>query len=152
MNFYDKRVLAIKEKLLKKGYTVIHEGSYNEKLLRNISLDIATHKYLELNEIFFEDSKDPTHATWFDIEGIDYGWIFLRVNSEQDYDVKKRLYKYTLNMFKKGYILNLNSLKYFILEKDSVKIYYIISNKKEYLKDFVIKISNKELESFDLIL
>lgn len=103
---------------------------------KRILKQIDKYPYIEFNYIWYDDDEYPDEYTWFDIEGMGYGWLFLHHKPKEYREViakhAKKLITRSKLYQKMGIIKDENNLIFSIPSKDMNRIYSIrLSNDKD---------------------
>lgn len=93
-------------------------------------------KYIEVQELWYDDFDHPHKNTWTDIEGIGYGWIWL------NYENSERLQRKAIIRFAMGSYKECKNEIYIRRARDTSEIILENKNGNSIIR---IRVSNKEL-------
>ena len=138
----------IKKDFIKSNWKIVESGTFENKEMLKLQLQMSLIDFSEHRAIFYEDIDNISLPTWVDIEGVGCGWLALDVDENKN---KKTIKKY-INMNLKNYV----GLNYIVFKNKNELIWYFFDNKKDILykhngikelniEDYLIRISNTEL-------
>lgn len=119
--FKENNHKGIRNSFLSDGFKEVYYGEFNQKSLLRLSMELSIN-YFEYVNTWYDDFKevdgvvmgDPLHETWYDIEGIDYGWLCCESG-----DSRKNLF----NLLTKDVLPFLVNEKVSIFKKGSTIVY-----------------------------
>lgn len=137
----------IKKYFIKSNWKIVESGTFENKEMLKLQLQLSLIDFSEHRAIFYEDIDNISLPTWVDIEGVGYGWLAL-----DDENKNKKTIKKYINMNLKNYV----GLNYIVFKNNNELIWYFFDNKKDILckhngikelniEDYLIRISNNEL-------
>lgn len=138
----------IKKYFIKSNWKIVESGTFENKEMLKLQLQLSLIDFSEHRAIFYEDIDNISLPTWVDIEGVGYGWLAL----DDDENKNKKTIKKYINMNLKNYV----GLNYIVFKNKNELIWYFFDNKKDILykhngikelniEDYLIRISNTEL-------
>jgi len=130
-------VLSPNDKLLK-------YGQLNEKLLLELKMTTSLYEYIEIVTNYYDDEDNPYVNNWTDIEGMGYGWVWLRHEEKDWHKMMARLVGEEAEYLMR----DMDDILYFVYENERAKVYHFVFVDGVYRKDIIISFSNKELDLY----
>lgn len=115
---------------------ILHKKTINHKSLNKY---IKQFKYIDVNELWFDDPNNPELNNWIDIEGIGYGWLWLRHKNSKKQQ-RKDIIRHAI-----GCTSCVRNEYYTDIDNDVVVLYMLC---KDLDCVIVVQLSNKDLETW----
>ena len=137
MHTYD----MLNEILSQKKHVIKH-GKLNENILLELKMTTSLYDYIRVVTNHYSDEERPDFINWTDVEGMGYGWRWLRYEEKEE-----RWHEMMAKMVREEaeYLSKNRKEQYFVVyDEEDTKTYHFITN--EYTRtDILISFSNKEL-------
>lgn len=130
----------ILEHILQPEDKIIKYGIVDEKILLELKMTTSLYDYIEIVTDYYDDDEMPYDNNWTDVEGMGYGWSWIRYEENDWYKMMCRL----VSMEAESLLLRMDNTLYFVYENDRVKTYHFVTM-DEYREDLLISFSNEEL-------
>ena len=112
-------------------------GTVKHKLSNKLMKKYLNHfKYIEANELWYDDPDNPNCNNWVDTEGIGYGWLWLEHKNSKKLQ-RKSVIKYAMELYR--YSKNEMCIRI----EDGITDIFLESKDSKCI--FQIRISNNEL-------
>ena len=93
-------------------------------------------KYIDTHEYWYDEPDDPDYNTWFDVEGIGYGWLWLH-NEDSEKLQRKSIINFAMGLYR-------NSKNEMCIRRSNEITDIFLENKKGNCI-IQVRVSNKEL-------
>ncbi|WP_025909284.1 hypothetical protein [Priestia flexa] len=119
---------------------IVKYGQMNEKLLLELKMTTSLYSDMQVVTNYYDNEDDPYFNNWTDIEGMGYGWVWMRYEEKDWHKMMSQMIgeevKYLLE--------NEDYTLYFVYENEKIKTYHFVELGL-YRKDVIISFSNEEL-------
>ena len=120
---------------------LIKHGCLNEKILLELKMNTSLYNYIEVLYNLYTDEDYPDFNNWTDVEGMGYGWKWLRYKESEWHKMMCKIVDEHCDRLLK----NINKVYYFVYKQDKCKVYHFVTL-DEYRKDTIISLSNEEID------
>ena len=93
-------------------------------------------KYIDTHEYWYDEPDNPDYNTWFDVEGIGYGWLWLH-NEDSEKLQRKSIINFAMGLYR-------NSKNEMCIRRGNEITDIFLENKKGNCI-IQVRVSNKEL-------
>ena len=119
---------------------IIKQGVISEKILLEMKMYTSMFESMEIVTNYYSDEEDPDCNNWTDVEGMGYGWAWLRYEEERWHEMMGKLIARECETLRH----HVNKGYYVVYEEGEVRTYHFITN-DWYRIDILIGFSNKEM-------
>lgn len=132
------------EHILSPDDRLIKYGQLNEKVAMELKMMTSLYEFMEIVTNYYDDEDRPFVNNWTDIEGMGYGWAWLRHEEKDWHKMMSRLVGDEADYLMR----NMEDILYFVYENKRANVYHFVCIDGLYRKDVIISFSNKELDPF----
>ena len=126
--------------ILRPGDKIIKYGQVDEKVLMELKMTTSLYDFIEIVTNYFDDDERPYFNTWTDVEGMGYGWAWLRYEEKDWHKMMGRLVSETADQLS----LAVDRTLYFVYENEKVKTFHFVSL-GDWREDVLIGFSKEEI-------
>lgn len=139
MKFNNKRSYLEK---LKETKDILSHGVLNEKILLELQMSTSLYNYIQVVDelIDFEDGEES--VVWYDIEGMGYGWRWMRYDKKDWHKMMGELVKLEVVLLKPV----IDKAYYIKHKEDNDTVTYRFINREYGNRDLLITLSSKEID------
>lgn len=119
---------------------IIKYGQLNEKILVELRMTTSLYEYIEIVTHYYDDERNPYFNNWTDVEGMGYGWRWLRYNEDRWHEMMGKLVSEEAESLLSVMVDTL----YFVYENEKVKTYHFVTL-GDWREDILITLSNDEI-------
>lgn len=127
--------------LQQEGRKILKHGQLDHNILLELKMMTSFYDYIEVNTTYHDDKNDDNLVTWVDIEGMGYGWIWVKYEEKDWYSMMLKLVidecKHLTKEMKHTY--------YFVYEYQNILFYRFVVKDECCRRDRIIQLSNEEL-------
>lgn len=127
--------------IVPKGDTIIKYGQLDDKLLLELRMTTSLYENIEVITNYYDDETYPYFNNWTDVEGMGYGWAWLRHEEKDWHKMMSNLVDREADSLTK----DMNNTLYFVYESDNTKTYHFVSIGTVSRTDTLITFSNEEM-------
>jgi hypothetical protein len=131
----------ILEHILMPNDKIIKYGQVDEKILLELKMTTSLYEHIEIVTNYYDDVEMPYINNWTDVEGMGYGWAWLRYKEKDWHKMMGRLVSDQANSL----LFNADNILYFVYENEKVKTYHFVQLNNYYREDVIISFSNEEM-------
>ena len=130
------------QNVLSSKTNIIKHGILNEKILLELKMNTSFYDYIEVVTNYYDDEERPDFNNWTDVEGMGYGWAWLKYENEEH-----KWYKMMCKMVASQceYLNKDINNTYYLVYEDEINKYYHFINFNGYREDTITTLSNKEI-------
>jgi hypothetical protein len=136
VNYLDK----ILKHILSPDDKIIKYGQVNENIIRELKMIASLYDYIEIVTNYYDWDEMPYVNNWTDVEGMGYGWAWMRYEEKDWHKMMFRLVSDKADSL----LRSMDDTLYFVYENEKVKTYHFITL-CEYREDVLISFSNEEI-------
>lgn len=130
----------ILDHILSPGDSIIKYGQVDEKILLELKMTTSLYEHIEIITNYYDDENEPYFNNWTDVEGMGYGWVWLRYDEKDWHKMMGML----VSREAESLLKEMDNTLYFVYENEKVKTYHFITLDK-YREDVLISFSNEEI-------
>lgn len=120
---------------------MIKHGCLTEKILLKLKMNTSLYDYIEVLYNLYTDEDYPDFNNWTDVEGMGYGWRWLRYEESEWHKMMCKI----VNEHCDRLLKNINKAYYFVYDQDKCNVYHFVTL-DEYRTDTIISLSNEEID------
>ena len=136
-----KNTKEIYTKVLSSIENVSIHGQLNEKVLLGLQMTTSLYKHIEVITNYYDDEDHPEFNNWTDVEGMGYGWAWLRYDESRWHEMMSKM----VAEESKGLLREVDDTYYVIYEIEGRKTFHFISSNDNGRRDSIITFSNDEI-------
>jgi len=126
--------------ILSKDEEIIKYGQVDEKIMRELKMTTSLYDYIQVITNYYDNDERPYSNNWTDVEGMGYGWRWMRFEEENWHKMMGRMVSEEAD-----YLLTVSEhTLYFVYESNTVKTYHFVSL-DGFRQDTIFSFSNEEL-------
>lgn len=129
----------IYDEVLSSTENVIKHSELNDKIIMEMKMMTSLYDYMDVFINYYDE--DPHFNNWTDIEGMGYGWRWMRYPEEKWHDMMSRMVFEESN----DLLRDVKDTYYLVYELDGVKVYHFMYC-GFWRRDTIIRFSNEELD------
>lgn len=130
----------ILEHILSPNDRIIKYGQVNEKVLLELRMTTSLYEHIEIVTNYYDDERNPYYNNWTDVEGMGYGWVWLRYEEEDWHKMMSKLVSHEADSL----LQDMDTTLYFVYENEERKVYHFVSL-GDWREDVLISFSNDEI-------
>lgn len=119
---------------------IIKYGQLDEKILIELKMATSLYDYIEIVTNYYDDDYMPYVNNWTDVEGMGYGWAWMR---HEEKDWHKMMGRLVLNEVE-SLLKVMDDTLYFVYENEAAKTYHFITI-EDTREDVLVSLSNTEI-------
>jgi len=119
---------------------IIKYGQMSNKVALELKMTTSLYEHMQVITNYYDDEDDLYYNNWTDIEGMGYGWAWMRYKEKDWHKMMSRM----IGDEAKELLKNEENTLYFIYEDEKVKTYHFVQL-NDWREDIVISFSNEEL-------
>lgn len=131
MNEILKHILSPEDKIVK-------YGQLDEKILLELKMTTSLYEHIEVVTNYYDDEKNPYFNNWTDVEGMGYGWAWLRYDEKVWHKMMGKI------VADKAELLDMDHTLYFVYENKAARTYHFVTL-GEWREDVLITFSHNEI-------
>lgn len=120
---------------------IIKYGQVNDKVLLELKMITSLYEYIRIITNYYDDDQQPYQNNWTDIEGMGYGWAWMRFEEKDWHKMMGMLVSDEADTL----LRSMEDTLYFVYEDEKVKTYHFVTL-DDYRTDVVVSFSNEELD------
>ena len=130
----------ILEHILSPNDKLIKYGLLNEKLLLELKMSTSLYEHIEVVTNYYDNETNPYRINWTDVEGMGYGWAWMRHKEEDWHKMMGKLVSYEADSLSTV----MDDTLYFVYENSQIKTYHFVTLNGD-RTDVLIGFSNEEM-------
>jgi hypothetical protein len=131
----------IYKKVLASAKNVTQHGQLNEKVLWRLKMTTSLYEHIEVTIKHYDDKNKPDFNNWNDVEGMGYGWAWVRYDEDRWHEMMSRM----VSKESQGLLRDMDETYYLMYEDERGKVYHFITIHSTHRYDTIITFSNDEL-------
>lgn len=139
MKFNNKRSYLEK---LTQTKDVLSHGVLNEKILLELQMNTSLYDYIQVVDELIDFEEGEESVVWYDIEGMGYGWRWMRYDEKDWHKMMGELVKLEVALLKPV----IDKTYYIKHKEDNDTVTYRFINREYGNRDLLITLSSKEID------